>query len=54
MNPDADTKEIDIVIKSEHKLKKEGVLWSILPISMLSFHGINSDVEIIMKRLGVV
>lgn len=62
MNPDVYTKEIDIAIKSEHKLKKKDVtkvnnwepFYDLLPMSRLSFHGMNSNVEIMMKKHGVL
>lgn len=62
MNPDADIKEEDVTIKSEHKLKKKDItkvsnwepFYDILPISRLSFNGMNPDVENMMKKLGVL
>lgn len=62
MNPDMDTKEEKITIKSEHKAKKKDVtkinnwepFYNILPMSRLSFNGMNPDVENMMKKLGVL
>lgn len=62
MNPDVDTREEDVTIKSEHKLKKKDVtkvnnwepFYNILPISRLSFNGANPDVESMMRKLGVL
>lgn len=62
MNPDIDTPEVDIVIKSEHRPKKSDVtkinswepFYDVLPMSRLSFNGMNTDVENMMKKLGVL
>lgn len=62
MNPDVDTREENITIKSEHKSKRKDVtkinnwdpFYNVLPISRLSFNGMNPDVEKMMKKLGVL
>lgn len=62
MNPDVDTKEAETTVKSEHKHKRKDVnkvvnwepFYDILPMSRLSFNGMNPDVENMMKKLGVL
>lgn len=62
MNPDIDAPEVDMTIKSEHKLKKKDItkvnswepFYDLLPMSRLSFSGMNPDVENLMKKLGVL
>lgn len=62
MNPDIDSKEEDITIKSEHRIKKKDIIkvnswdpfYDLLPMSRLSFNGMNPDVENMMKKLGVL
>lgn len=62
MNPDVNTNEADVTVKSEHKQKKKDVtkivnwepFYDVLPMSRLSFHGVNPDVENMMKKLGVL
>lgn len=62
MNPDVDNQEADVTIKSEHRPKKKEVtkiinwepFYDLLPMSRLSFNGMNPDVENMMKKLGVL
>lgn len=62
MNPNVDPEVENITIKSEHRIKKKDVtkinnwepFYDVLPISRLSFHGVNPDVENMMKKLGVL
>uniref|UniRef100_A0A2S2PQA4 Uncharacterized protein n=1 Tax=Schizaphis graminum TaxID=13262 RepID=A0A2S2PQA4_SCHGA len=62
MNPDINTNEEAITIKSEHRPKKKDVskinnwepFYDLLPMSRLSFNGMNTDVENLMKKLGVL
>ncbi|XP_050544266.1 M-phase phosphoprotein 6-like [Daktulosphaira vitifoliae] len=62
MNPDVGTVESEVVIKSEHKIKKKDVVktnswelfYDLLPMARISFNGKNPDVESMMKKLGVL
>jgi len=62
MNPDVDAQEADVTVKCENRPKKKDVtkinnwepFYDLLPVSRLSFNGMNPDVETVMKKLGVL